>query len=138
MMFPACDVCCARSAHKTTTLIESFVTPCAVAPPLSSPVFQGFTHGGAVYDGNFRRFVVGSQFGPASAAALPTPGADFPDGCAANAVVAGAPTHNATATAIAVADLRTCLPAPRGARDADDLRDVFVEQVPLGASRRGC
>src|SRR5436190_15196121 len=48
MMFPACAVCCARSAHRTTTLIESFFTPCAVAPPLSSPSFHGLTHGAAV------------------------------------------------------------------------------------------
>ncbi len=31
----------------TTTLIESAVTPCAVAPPLSSPSLHGRTHGGA-------------------------------------------------------------------------------------------
>src|SRR5262249_36133029 len=66
-----------RSAQSTTTLIASFVTPCAVAPPLSSLLLQGLTQGGADGEWNLMRLVVASQFGPASAAALPMPGSLF-------------------------------------------------------------
>ena len=53
--------------------MESFVTPCAVLPPLSAPAFHSLTHRGAAKLGNLMRPVVASQSGFFSAAALPAP-----------------------------------------------------------------
>src|ERR1700730_47939 len=59
----------------TTTLMESLVTPLAVAPPLFLAA-HGVTHGGRETNTILMRCAVESQFGPANAALLlmPTPG----------------------------------------------------------------
>ena len=93
----------------TATLIASAVTPCAVAPPLSSPSFHGFTHNGDEYDWYFTRFVAGSHVGFASASALPIPGSFLATDVATPAVLAVAPTTVAAPSAVLTASTR----APR-------------------------
>ena len=84
----------------------------AVAPPLSAPSFQGFTHSGAAYDWYLTRFVAGSHFASASASGLPIPGSFFasadPD------TAADAPTVRPTT--VAPANARTIAPTPTRTR----------------------
>ena len=87
----------------TATLIVLAVTPCAVAPPLSSPLFHGFTHNGDEYDWYFTRFVARSHVGLASASALPIPGSFLATEVPAPAVPAVTPTSVTLASAVLTA-----------------------------------
>ena len=63
----------ASGALRTTTLIESLVTPWYVAPPLFAPLGHGFTHGTQPAYTNRMRPRSLSHSGPLSAALVPTP-----------------------------------------------------------------
>src|SRR6476659_5003139 len=94
----------------TATLMTLAVTPCAVAPPLSSPFFHGFTHKGDEYDWYFTRFVAGSHVGFASASALPIPGSFLATDAPAPAVPVVTPTTVTLTSAVLTAS--TSAPKP--------------------------
>src|SRR3954453_7892827 len=95
--------------------MESFVTPCAVAPPLSAPAGQGATHSGANTDGNLTRLVAGSQLGFASAAGVPMPGNFGALAAGAAAVPVAALAVPATPVPLAPGEVADLAPVAAGA-----------------------
>src|SRR5688500_4915488 len=83
----------------STKVMVSLVTPGWVAPPLSAPLGQGTTHGGAYRSGIRTRPVARSQFGLLSAASLPMPGNAPAAGAAAGPVVVAVVAEVAPAAA---------------------------------------